>query len=230
MTVDPFIGRYGDWSTRFQADMQAVLDELSDLQRTTELCGIMKKQGSDKGDGRHNYTKAYHALFIARRNDPIRIFEVGLGTNNEDVLSSMGPSGIPGASLRGWREFFPNAIIHGGDIDKRILFQENRIKTHFVDQLSKEVIRGLWEELGAIKFDLILDDGLHTFDANATFAANSFHMIAPGGFLIIEDIINHAGNLMLFDAFLRGFRKEAALIKLPHLTNEADNIIAVIAA
>ena len=30
---------------------------------TTELCLLMRKYGSDKGLGRHNYTTLYHAVF-----------------------------------------------------------------------------------------------------------------------------------------------------------------------
>ena len=230
MLSHPVIGRYGEWSDQFTSQMQGILLELSDLDKETELCAVMKRQGSDKGSDRHNYTKAYYSLLKHQKQDPIRIFEVGLGTNNEDVRSSMGPAGIPGASLRGWREFFPKATIYGADIDQRILFQDERIHTFFIDQLKKETIQAVWHQIGNDQFDLILDDGLHTFDANSIFAANSFHMVKPGGFFIIEDIIKHDLNLALFDAFLRGFRKEAALIQLPHRSNVVDNIIAVIAA
>ncbi len=230
MITDSVIGRYGNWSERFAAQVQAILLELEDLDSQTDLCAVMKRQGSDKGGDRHNYTKAYYSLLKERRADPIRIFEVGLGTNNEDVRSSMGPAGVPGASLRGWREFFPKADVYGADIDRRILFQDERIRTFFIDQLKKETIQSVWEEIGDEKFDLILDDGLHTFEANSIFAANSFHMVKPGGFFIIEDIIKHDLNLAFFDAFLRGFRQEAALIQLPHRSNVVDNIIALVAA
>ena len=38
-------------------------------------------------------------------------------------------SGSPGASLRVWKDFFSNAKIYGSDIDKDILFNEDRIFT-----------------------------------------------------------------------------------------------------
>src|SRR5215469_12507693 len=100
----------------------------------TRACYIMAKYHSDKASRWHNYTTIYSALFNGRRHQPLRIFELGLGTNNPDLPSTMGVPGRPGASLRGWREFFPHAHVYGADIDTTILFQEARIKTFPCDQ------------------------------------------------------------------------------------------------
>ncbi len=156
--------------------------------RQTELCKIMTQCGSDKGAW-HNYTTLYYPLLSGLREKSVRLFELGLGTNNEDVRSSMGANGVPGASLRGWRQFFPGASIFGADIDRRILFEEERIKTFHCDQTDAESIRALWAnpELSA-DFDVIIEDGLHTFPANKTFFENSVHKLRPGGFFIIEDL------------------------------------------
>jgi hypothetical protein len=48
----------------------------------TRMCSVMTKYGSDKGKGFHTYTKVYSALLGDRRNEPLRIFEIGLGTND----------------------------------------------------------------------------------------------------------------------------------------------------
>src|ERR1700730_598890 len=82
----------------------------------TKMCRIMTKYGSDKGRLNY-YTPVYSALFKDRCNEPLRIFELGLGTNNTELPSNMGPYGAPGASLRGWRELFPNARVYGADVD-----------------------------------------------------------------------------------------------------------------
>lgn len=155
----------------------------------TELCGIMTRCGSDKGS-RHNYTTFYSYLFQDRRQEEgFQLFEVGLGTNNPHLPSSMGSSGIPGASLRGFREFFENGRIYGADIDRNILFQEERIKTFYVNQLEPESITDLWAaHFQDIQFDLIIDDGLHAFEANRNFLENSFHKLKSGGLFIIEDV------------------------------------------
>ena len=151
------------------------------------LCDIMNKYGSDKGSGHHNYTESvYYDLFKNIKDEPLFIFELGLGTNNTSVPSNMGQNGKPGASLHGWSEFFPNAKIFGADIDKDILFQTDKIKTFYCDQTNPQVIKDMWSSLP--QFDIIIEDGLHTYDANVCFFENSIHKLKPGGIYFIEDI------------------------------------------
>lgn len=154
----------------------------------TKMCRVMTKYGSDKGR-LHNYTTVYSALFKALYSQPLTIFELGMGTNNPDVPSNMGLFGAPGASHRGWRELFPRALVYGADIDRRILFQEDRIKTFYCDQLDRSSIRALWSrpdlQGGA---DIIIEDALHTFEANETFLQESLEHLRPGGIFVTEDI------------------------------------------
>jgi len=56
----------------------------------TELCHLMSKHGSDKGGGTwHNYTQLYSRLFAPFRSEEFDVFELGIGSNNEDVPSNM---------------------------------------------------------------------------------------------------------------------------------------------
>lgn len=160
----------------------------------TSLCEIMARQGSDKSPlhksiSHHNQSVFQSILFDKIRNDPIRIFELGLGTNNPNIPSTMGIKGHPGASLHGWAEQFPNASVFGADIDKDILFQTERIQTFQCDQTNPTSIQELWSQSVLEQpFELIIEDGLHTLDANVCFFENSIHKLANGGFYIIEDI------------------------------------------
>jgi len=156
----------------------------------TELCYIMNKYGSDKGFGLHDYTQLYHRWFNGIRKYILNVFELGLGTNNPNLPSSMGIYGKPGASLRGWREYFPISNIYGADIDKDILFTEDRIQTLYVDQLDESKIKSMWENnLDDLMFDVIIDDGLHTLEGNICFLKNSIHKLARNGMYVIEDVI-----------------------------------------
>lgn len=153
----------------------------------TKMCRVMSKYGSDKG--RHNYTPLYSALFSRRYEQSLRVLELGLGTNNPGAPSNMGVFGAPGASLRGWRELFPHALVYGADIDRAILFQEDRIKTFYCDQLDRACIRELWslpDFQGGM--DIIVEDGLHTFDANVSFLEESLKHLHPNGIYVTEDI------------------------------------------
>jgi hypothetical protein len=155
----------------------------------TKVCRVMTKYGSDKGR-QHNYTTVYSALFEERCDQPLRIFELGLGSNTLDVPSNMGMFGVPGASLRGWRELFPRALVYGADVDRRILFQEDRIKTFYCDQVDRSSIRALWShsDLGG-GLDVIIEDGLHSFEANVSFLEASLDHLRPGGIYVTEDIM-----------------------------------------
>lgn len=160
----------------------------------TPLCKIMCKYGSDKGgyagDFKHNYTQYYHFLFAKKRKQIRNVFEVGIGTTNPLYENNMGNNGKPGASLFGWKEYFPNANIYGADVDKNVLFETDRIKTFFCNQFDSIIIHDMWQNvtLKDIEFDVIIDDGCHNPNANACMFENSIHKLSKKGIYIIEDI------------------------------------------
>lgn len=174
------------------AEASGLADRLRgvNLLAPTEMCWVQTRHGSDKGRSWHNYTAVYASLLDSRRNQPMRIFELGLGSNNPDLPATMGGTGTPGGSLRGWRELFPRAHIYGADFDRDVLFEKDRIKTYYCDQLDPAAIRDLWSQpelQGGM--DVILDDGLHTFEANVSFLDGSLAQLRPGGIYIVEDIV-----------------------------------------
>jgi hypothetical protein len=165
----------------------------------TKMCRVMASQGSDKALFRHNYTTIYSALLKDRQNETLRIFELGLGSANPDMPFNMAFLGYPGASLRAWKKIFPSGVIYGADIDRSILFQEDRIKTFYCDQLDPASIRDLWMQPELQDgMDIIIDDAYHTFDANVSFLENSLDRLRPGGLYIVEDI-----ELKCFDGWFK---------------------------
>jgi hypothetical protein len=198
----------------------------------TEMCRVMTSYGSDKGHGWHNYTTIYSVIFGKLRDRPLRIFELGLGTDNPKLISSMGVNGRPGASLRGWRELFPRALVYGADIDRDILFQEDRIDTFYCDQLDSVAIRDLWSRpVLRDGMDIIIDDGLHTLEGNLSFLDGSLQHLRPGGFYVVEDIIQ--GTIENWRAQLDAVSKrfpnhEFALVELPNSFNSCDNNLLII--
>ena len=167
-------------------------DNISD-----ELSEIMSKYKSDKGFGLcndfihhnkyapnlvcHNYTFFYNKLFENYKNHKISIFEMGVG-----VPLCMGSWA---GSLLGWKEYFPNSIIYSADFDKDYLYNDDRIKSFYVDQENDESIKKMWKNINnIISFDLIIDDGPHTFNSNYLFYINSINKLKDGGIYIIEDV------------------------------------------
>lgn len=164
------------------------------------LNSLCDKYGSDKGETKptnnpypwnsHNYADFYALAFGLRRSDVQLVIECGLGTNNPNLVSTMGVDGQPGASLRVWRDFFPKAQIIGCDIDSQILFKEERITTFHCDQTSPESILKFCDSAKILEksVDVIIDDGLHEYLAGCCFFEKLISKLRTDGIYIIEDV------------------------------------------
>lgn len=154
---------------------------------TAEIANLFNLYGSDKAS-EHDYHRLYGPMLGPRRKEPLQLLEIGLGTNNPEIVSTMGLTGRPGASLRAFRDFLPNAQIVGADIDRRVLFSEDRIETYFVDQTNKASFDDLARALASRRFDFVIDDGLHSPNANLATMLFSLLMLKKGGVFVAEDI------------------------------------------
>ena len=212
--------------------MQAFPTTREELQAADQLKKYLDKYGSDKAN-LHNYHKIYGRVLKSR--DRIRgILEIGLGTDNPDVVSNMGPTGLPGASLRAFRDFLPNAQVYGADVDRGILFQEERIKTYYVDQTDDRSFDVLGKSIPS-GLDLVIDDGLHSPDANIRTLLFALSKIKTDGWIIIEDIsaravavwelvgallpANYTSHLMTAAGFMRtgdGFVEDTSVVFAVH--------------
>ena len=155
-----------------------------------KLADILNKNQSDKATPLvHNYHIAYtYIINKLGRESKLNFLEIGLGTNNPDLVSSMGQWGRPGASLYSFQEYLPNSKIFGCDIDKNILFDKDRIKTCYVDQLDIESFKGITQKFGSRLYDIIIDDGLHSIGANFNTLLFALDNVNDDGWIIIEDI------------------------------------------
>jgi SAM-dependent methyltransferase len=156
-----------------------------------------------------------YGSLLADREKVEKILEIGLGTNNVDVLSHMEKTGTPGASLWAFRSFCPRAQIFGADIDARVLFQDERITTLQVDQTNQDSLNGLANSLPK-DFDLVIDDGLHSPDANVLTLTFGLGLVRPGGWVVIEDIKPSASSLWQAIAALLPDRFESHLVATPY--------------
>ena len=201
---------------------------LSNSKNNKQLTDLMNLFGSDKGgrNNHHNFASYYSEIFFHKRNDIKNFLEIGLGTNNTSVLSNMGPNGIPLASLRAWRDYFKNANIYGADIDKNILKNEDRIETFYVDQTDPITIKEMFKNIGEKKFDIILEDGLHEYNANICFFENAIEYLEPNGTYIIEDIYYKDQ-----DKFIKYFENKKynfSIVDIFHEKNIANNCLIII--
>jgi hypothetical protein len=201
-----------------------------------DLSILCEKHGSDKGyvsfekDTRygwkaHTYTSVYFSLFNHCKNEIKLIFECGIGSNNSNYISNMGLGGKSGASLRVWRDYFKNSLIYGADIDKEILFEEDRIKTFYVDQLNEHSIKEMWSNINKSNFDIIFDDGLHSFEAGITMFLNSFDKLRKNGIYIIEDV--NFKYLKKIEDILSKYNPEIIVLNDNNTKHENNNLILI---
>ena len=154
----------------------------------TQLLDNLLKQ-SDKSTA-HNYHYIYQIILedlLKNNSGNINIAELGIGTFYLDTPSNMFLYGEPGASLRAFRNYDKRIFVTGGDIDKRILFNEDRIQTFHVDQLE---LSSLEEFMLKEDFKLIIDDGLHYPHSNLNFLSCAIekYIDKSGRWIVIEDI------------------------------------------
>lgn len=164
----------------------------------TILHELFNHYGSDKGSLEiqnssnlwisHTYADIYHQLFQHCRDSIKIVIECGIGTNNPLLVSSMGNGASPGASLRAWKDYFPNALIVGLDIDRNILFKEDRISTFYCDQTKQTDFAEVFKSLGLSSFDLMIDDGLHTSQAAIKLFNSAKAYMTETSIYVIEDM------------------------------------------
>lgn len=176
-----------------------------------KLKSLFQQYSSDKHT--HKYEEIYCRLFENPEAVTL-VVEIGIGTNNERVVSNMGKNHQgSGGSLRAFRDFFPNARVIGLDIDRQALFEEERISTFFFDQ------NGPSDHLGKIgvnesSADLFIDDGLHLFGANLKGLIHGLRTVREGGWIAIEDLTDGAlGAWRLVLTALNAYGHEAHLIE-----------------
>ena len=177
----------------------------------------------------HTYGAYYSKLFDHCIDKIKLVFECGIGTNNPNLISSMNINGKPGASLRAWRDYFKNANIYGADIDKNILFVEDRIKTFFLDQADKNSVVKMWSDLNKKNFDLMVDDGLHTYQAAIILFENSIEWLGENGIYIIEDAQDR--DLLkfkkYFDEKLSSYNYNILILKKGKNAKSNNNLIEI---
>ena len=208
----------------------------------SEINTLCEKYGSDKGESTneikpftwlaHNYADIYELIFKLKKEDVRLLIECGIGTNNPNLPSSMGIKGKPGASLRMWRDFFPNANIIGVDIDANILFSESRIQTFQCDQTNASSIKQfiINANLKKNSSDIIIDDGLHEFEAGKIFFENTINYLTDNGFYIIEDV--SLKDMILYKDYFSNLKKFYTIhffnLKTPKRSSDDDNRLIII--
>jgi hypothetical protein len=167
---------------------------------TQDIDELFNAHASDK-QSQNGYAPIYHGLLKHLRDQPVRLLEIGIGTVIQGAYCSMYghdlPGYRPGASLRAWRDYFPNGSIHGIDVQPDTMIKdEPRIFTALVDSTDAGAVQAycsvfghnLPGYLGMRPFDIIVDDGAHIPELQVKTLRNFFPALAPNGLYVIEDV------------------------------------------
>ena len=165
----------------------------------------------------NGYQKVYNDVFKNSKKAK-NILEIGIGTTDPTLVSSMsywsdgdyqdGHKYKTGNSLRAWRDLCKDANIWGVDVDCNAMFEENKIKTFCSSSMDYPGMKKILDTIDE-KFDIIIDDGLHTAEANLITLDILFPYLKKGGTYVIEDI-NQGIDDNAFDTILADYRFKRA--------------------
>lgn len=202
------------------------------------LSDLMNEEGSDKGSVSHNYTSLYFPLIDTL--DSISSFaEIGIGAVTEGIVSRMPMEGyVPGASIRGWRRYFDQRFssvkISAFDVDPNAVSSVNtqgldNTFAHWIDQTNPQDIDFALRasDPSNEQYDIILDDGLHTWQANIMLLTSAWKHLKKNGLYLIEDISSI--DAQLIRRYIAGTCLDAtfAYVAIP-CSEKSDNRIIVI--
>jgi hypothetical protein len=154
--------------------------------KANELTVLAERYMTDKCPAwGHNYMDWYYGEFGTRRQEVKKVLEIGVGGSPDNLKHN--PQYIVGASLRMWRDFFPNARVYGVDVLPHLMFTDERIETFLCDQRDLPSLLKVLDQTGH-DLDLVIDDGTHG-SADQVFTALSLvPLIQAGAVYVIEDV------------------------------------------
>ena len=172
------------WDERTAREKSAVLYRMRNL-LATAICllpvpvwRLLRLFGSDKHrPDVHLYGWTYQALFRPLKYRRIKLLEIGVGGDDNDV---------GGRSLLAWQAFFPFATIIGVDYLPREAVATRRARFRQANQGSAEDLARLCAEEGP--FDVIIDDGSHLSQHQLFSFHHLFDALQDGGIYVIEDV------------------------------------------
>ena len=138
---------------------------------------IIDNTRTDKNKS-HSYLSTYEKLLEKKKDTAKNILEIGIQS---------------GGSIKLWHDYFVNATIYGLDtMNEEHLWDEIKNKDRIILYCSHDaydIEKFFYTFLNKdIKFDLILDDGPHTFNSMKTFIQLYSQIMSDDGILIIEDL------------------------------------------
>ena len=182
---------------------------------SNQLCLSQSKNGTDKEFPKKYISQVYDPILGPHINSSLVFLEIGVRT---------------GASVYLWAKFFSNIQFIGIDSGRDVVWQnENWLKARNVTYLQADgYIDETFNRLPG-QIDVIIDDGPHTLSSQKWAAKNYSKILAPEGYLFIEDI---QGGLRYCDRIIRSLPAEfkgcVRVFDLRKVSGEGDALIVLI--
>ncbi len=114
----------------------------------------------------------YDQIFKSRKHHTTSLLEIGT---------------YYGGSILLWRDYFTNATVFALDVFQcPNLVNEERVVHIVGDAYNPEFIKTLPSNY----FDIVIDDGPHTFESMVIFLQKYLPLVKTGGIMVLEDIID----------------------------------------
>lgn len=156
---------------------------------------------SGPGQGHDYVGMFYDQICLEIEPRATAILEIGVNAGHSQLL---------------WSAYFKEARIYGCDVAPAPFPNHNRIVIlSGLDAYQDHTIK-LFQSLEPQGYDLVIDDGPHTFESQLYTVQNYWSLVKPDRYMVIEDIIGNGsyhtlqGQLTKFTVDVRGYRSPAS--------------------
>lgn len=170
---------------------------------------LAKKYRNLKGSQYHNYMFEYERYMEPIQSTARDVLEIGVST---------------GTSMKMWRDYFPQATIHGVDIDPACTkYAEDRVRIY----IGRQEDQSFMETVGLAAtggYDLVVDDGCHVCEHIVKTMEYLKLYLKKGAFYFIEDVGESSlpwltaaisrGSYYIHDIFLGNKAEKLIIAKL----------------
>lgn len=179
------------------------------LTEARTLVELGRRSRTDKGTV-HSYLEVYDRLLRRHRDTASRVLEIGV---------------LDGESLQLWSAYFSRAQIIGVDLAPPDLTGD-RVTTIAGDAYAEEMLAVLSGD-GDMSYDIIIDDGPHSHHGMQFAIQRLSALLAPGGTLIVEDVLHDDFIPPLFWAMPEHLRRHSYILDRRHLGRSDDRLLVI---
>lgn len=177
-----------------------------------KLIDFVDNRLTDKNT-RHSYIETYEKFFQPIRSSVKTILEIGVQA---------------GGGIKMLHGFFENSRVTGVDINYRfdVSFLKNleRVNLLLGDAYNTDFINS---NFNSHKFDILIDDGPHTFDSQLFFLNNYSKLVKENGLVIVEDVLGIEGANRLIKENTSNLEYEIIDLRHERKLRNQDNILII---